>query len=58
MLKKPAMELLMNIDEKSEYYSRARRLIQLLSYFEEMDTYAVPPTSIIREFIGGSTIVH
>lgn len=58
VLKKPAMELLMNIDEKSEYYSRARRLIQLLSYFEDMDPYAVPPTSIIREFIGGSTIVH
>ncbi len=58
VLKKPAMQLLMNIDEKSEYYSRARRLIQLLSYFEDMEPSAVPPTSIIREFIGGSTIVH
>ena len=58
VLKKPAMELLMNIDKKSEYYSRARRLIQLLSYFEQMEPSAIPPTSIIREFIGGSTIVH
>lgn len=57
-LKKPALELLLGIGKDSPYYSRAQRLIRLLSYFEELDPCCVPPTSIIREFIGGSTIVH
>lgn len=58
VLKKPALNLLTGIGQESEYYSRAQRLIKLLSYFEEIDQYPIPPTSIIREFIGGSTIVH
>lgn len=58
VLKRPALELLTKIGQDSEYYSRAQRLIKLLSYFEEMDSFLIPPTSIIREFIGGSTIVH
>lgn len=58
VLKRPALELLRGIDKSSKYYSRARRLVKLLSYFEEMELYPVPPTSIIREFVGGSTIVH
>lgn len=58
VLKKPALELLGTIGKDSEYYSRAQRLTKLLSYFEELDPAPVPPTSIIREFIGGSTIVH
>ncbi len=58
VLKKPAQELLKKIDRESPYYSRAKRLEKLLTYFEEMDPSPIPPTSIIREFIGGSTIVH
>jgi len=58
VLKKPALELLSGITPESTHYSRARRLIKLLSYFEEFDPAPIPPTSIIREFIGGSTIVH
>lgn len=55
-LKKPALELLESISEDSAHYSRARRLGKLLSYVEEFDPTPVPPTSILREFIGGSTI--
>lgn len=58
VLKKPALSLLEGIGKDSEHYSRAQRLIKLLSYFEELNPSPVPPTSIIREFIGGSTIVH
>ncbi len=58
VLKEPAMKLLLSIGKNSEHYSRAKRLIELLSYFEEMEPSPVPPTSIIREFVGGSTIVH
>lgn len=58
VIKKPALELLGEITAESPHYSRARRIIKLLSYFEEFDPHPIPPTSIIREFIGGSTIVH
>jgi uridine kinase len=58
VLKKPALTLLEGIEKESEHYSRAQRLIKLLSYFEELKPDSIPPTSIIREFIGGSTIVH
>ena len=58
VIKKPALNLLSGIKSESAHYSRARRLIKLLSYFEDFDPSPIPPTSIIREFIGGSTIVH
>lgn len=56
VLKKPAMELLKSIGEDSIHYSRAKRLGKLLSYVEAMEALPVPPTSILREFVGGSTI--
>ena len=58
VLKEPALKLLDTISENSENYSKAVRLKELLSFFEVMNPEIVPPTSIMREFIGGSTIVH
>ncbi len=58
VLKEPAIKLLDTIGEDSEHYSKAIRLKELLSFFETMNPAPIPPTSIIREFIGGSTIVH
>lgn len=57
VLKEPAVKLLDTIGEDSEYYSKAIRLKELLSFFETMNPDCIPPTSIIREFIGGSTLV-
>ena len=58
VLKEPALVLLDTIEKGSEYYSKAMRLKELLSFFEVMNPEVIPPTSIIREFIGGSTVVH
>ena len=58
VLKEPAIKLLNTIGEDSEYYSKAMRIKELLSFFETMKPDCIPPTSIIREFIGGSTLVH
>ena len=58
VLKEPALVLLNTIEKGSEYYSKAMRLKELLSFFEVMNPEVIPPTSIIREFIGGSTVVH
>lgn len=57
VLKKPAEALLATVPHNSPHFSRALRLAELLRYFEPLDPAPVPPTSIIREFIGGSTVL-
>ncbi len=54
VLKKYAEPLLLEIPKDVPEYREVKRFIKFLSYFEEMDDSAVPPNSIIREFIGGS----
>lgn len=46
--------LLYKIDEDSEYYDEAKRLLNLLRNFLSIPADALPSDSIIREFIGGS----
>ena len=59
LLKAYAKPLLEQIDKTSEAYIEAKRLLKLLQYFVELDDLSdIPPTAIIREFIGGSKIVH
>ena len=55
LLKTYAKPLLEHIGEDSEAYIEAKRL---LKFFVELDDLSdIPPTAIIREFIGGSKIV-
>ena len=55
VLKKYAEPLLQKIDRTSPYYKESKRLLRFLSYFRDIDDeQAIPCTSIIREFIGGS----
>ena len=56
VLKKYAYPMLSEIGQDSPYYVRARRLCKFLHYFKELDEESeIPPTSILREFIGGCT---
>ncbi len=58
VLKKYAKPLLKEITRESSAYIEANRLLKLLQYFVELeDVSDIPPTSIMREFIGGSKIV-
>lgn len=58
VLKKHAKPLLEEISNDDEAYIEANRLLKFLQYFIELDdTSDIPPTSILREFIGGSKIV-
>ena len=58
ILKAYVKPLLENISSTSEAYREANRLLKFLQYFVELkDISDLPPTSIIREFIGGSKIV-
>ena len=58
VLKQFAMPLLKKITPKYPEYIEARRLIKFLSYFREISTDELPPTSILREFIGGSSFSY
>ena len=56
VLKKYAYPMLDKIEKDSPYYVRARRLVKFLNYFVDCDAESeIPPTSILREFIGGCT---
>jgi len=54
VLKKYAIPLLKEIDNTNPLYSEAKKLIAMLSYFEDIPDEAVPTHSLLREFIGGS----
>ncbi|MEA3422503.1 MAG: nucleoside kinase [Bacillota bacterium] len=56
ILKKHAIPLLEEITREFKEYSEARRLLKFLSYFTSVDDDdLVPTTSILKEFIGGSS---
>lgn len=54
VLKKYAEPLLKSITPEKAVYTRAHRLLDLLSHVRGMDDAAIPTNSILREFIGGS----
>lgn len=58
ILKKYAKPLLEEIKDNNEAFIESNRVLKFLQYFVELDDELdIPPTSIIREFIGGSRIV-
>jgi len=54
VLKKYAIPLLKEIKNDNPLYSEAKKLIAMLSYFEDIPDEAVLKHSLLREFIGGS----
>lgn len=55
-LKPIAEPLLYQIEPTSLEYVESRRLLALLRWFVPLDTTLVPSNSILREFIGGSSL--
>lgn len=56
VLKKHIFPLLLGIGEESPHYAMARDLVKFLNYFADAAVEdEIPPTSILREFIGGNT---
>ena len=59
VLKKYVEPILKEVEANCKEYREANRLLKFLQYFISLeDELDIPPTSIIREFIGGSRIVH
>lgn len=58
VLKKHAEPLLREIPESSVHYGEAHRLLKFLSYFVSIEEKEIPPTSILREFLGDSSFMY
>lgn len=58
VLKKYAEPLLKSVNENQEEFSESNRLLKFLSYFKPIDDMEIPPTSLIREFLGGSSFIY
>ena len=54
VMKKYALDTLMEIPRESEHFITANRLIKFLKYFNDIPDDVVPCNSLLREFIGGS----
>lgn len=56
VLKKHIFPLLTAVQPESPYYDEAHSIVKFLNYFVEANVEdEIPPTSILREFIGGNT---
>ena len=56
VLKKRIYPLLLEIGPEEECYEKVRSMVKLLNYVLEADVEdEIPPTSLVREFIGGNT---
>lgn len=58
VLKKYAEPLLKSVPESQVEFSESNRLLKFLSYFKDIDDQEIPPTSLIREFLGGSSFSY
>jgi len=58
VLKKYVEPLLKSVPENDKAYCQASRLLKFLGYFYYMNDDEIPPTSILREFLGGSSFTY
>lgn len=58
VMKPFAEPLLREVPHSSREYADAYRLLRLLSNFETIPADQVPPTSLLREFLGGSSFKY
>lgn len=58
VLKKYAEPLLKEVPQIKREYSETQRLLKFLSYFRDIPVSEIPPTSILREFLYGSTFKY
>ena len=55
VIKMQAEPLLQQVQENCEEYAEAYRLLKFLKYFKGIPYNNLPPTSLLREFLGGSS---
>ena len=58
VLKSHLIPILEQVKENSSAHSEAYRLRKFLQYFESVPDNDLPPTSLLREFLGGSSFEY
>lgn len=58
VLKEKVVPVLEEVTVDSSAYSTIQRLMRCLEWFEHLSDKAVPPTSLLREFFGGSSFSY
>lgn len=58
VLKRHAEPILSEVPKYCDEYTEAHRLLKFLSYFESISERAIPPTSVLREIVGGSSFSY
>lgn len=54
-IRRHAEPILMQVPRTAPEYSEAYRLLKFLGYFNYINDHELPPTSLLREFLGGSS---
>ena len=57
VIRNHAEKILATVPKNCKEYGEAHRLIQFLHYFVPVSDKEIPPTSLLREFVGGSSLV-
>lgn len=55
VLKSHAEPILLEVPKYCDEYTEAHRLLKFLNYFISIPDRQIPPTSLLREFVGGSS---
>ena len=58
VIKQQAEPLLDQVPENCEEYAEAYRLLKFLRYIKPIPEDQIPPTSLLREFLGGSSFEY
>ena len=58
VLKRYALPILQEVPPTCPEYGEADRLLKFISYFLPIEDAEIPPTSLLREFLGGSSFVY
>jgi len=57
-LRKYAEPILLQVPKNAPEFAEANRLLKFLSYFNYINDWEMPPTSLLREFLGGSSFKY
>lgn len=58
VIKQQAVPALMSVPENCPEYDTAKHLLKQLYYFLPLDENEIPSTSLLREFLGGSSFIY
>lgn len=58
VIRRQAETILNEVPKYCDEYTEANRLLRFLQYFTPIDGREIPPTSLLREFLGGSSFQY